>query len=148
MIFFLNDRGLLLKGNALFTMGQEGDGNGAVFEINECTNSQIIELVGPNVRLVKHIDAVIRYNGHGDTTGARGILCEDPGTTNILVENHGGKHTIDMSLVPVSDNNIENMYNPELNHLNNEKGLTPPWGDAPSSSGAIIERYKVFPISI
>jgi hypothetical protein len=72
MIFFLNDRGLLLKGNALFTMGQEGDGNGAVFEINECTNSQIIELVGPNVRLVKHIDAVIRYNGHGDTTGGKG----------------------------------------------------------------------------
>ena len=117
------------------------DGGDAVFEINQCSNSQMIHLNGPNVRLVKHIAAVIKYNGAGDKTGANGILCEDPGETNILVVNHGGKHTIDMSLCP----NESFRYNPRLNHLNNARGLTPPWGDVPSSSNAIIERYKVDP---
>lgn len=143
-LFGFSNIGLLLGDSASFTMGDEGNGNGAVFEINECTNSQMIHLTEENVRLIKHKDAVIKYNGLGDTNGANGIFCEDPGTTNILVENHGGKHTIDMSLVPV----FGNMYIPQLNHLDNQKGLTPPWGDAPSSSDAIIERYKVFPISI
>ena len=139
-----NSVGLLLGNHASFTMGKQGNGADAVFEINECSNSQMIQLIGPNVRLVKHIAAVIKYNGVDDKTGAKGILCKDPGTTNILVENYGGKHTIDMSLVPVSDNNIENMYNPELNHLDNQKGLTPPWGDA-SPFDVSVQRYKVDP---